>query len=156
MTDEFDLVVIGCGPAGEKGANQVAHFGHRVAVVERRPRAGGAATWMRRETYGVGISLAPDVVMDRLRARVSYVVDTMSGAVEGNLRRHGIEFVRGDATLGPGRTVVVRDLDGGERTLRARVILLAAGSLPGVGSQAARRAHPGRGGDRADPHRVRS
>jgi NAD(P) transhydrogenase len=44
VTDEFDLVVIGCGPAGEKGANQVAHFGHRVAVVERRPRGGGAAT----------------------------------------------------------------------------------------------------------------
>jgi NAD(P) transhydrogenase len=150
LADEFDLVVIGCGPAGEKGANQVAHFGHRVAVVERRHRGGGAATavngvpvktlrdtaiylsgWMRRETYGVGISLAPDVVMDRLRARVRDVVGAMSDAVEDNLRRHGIEFVRGEATLGPGRTVIVRDDDdGGERTLRARVILLAAGSHP--------------------------
>ena len=39
--DRFDLVVIGSGPAGEKGASQAAYFGHRVAVVERR-RALGA------------------------------------------------------------------------------------------------------------------
>lgn len=148
-TDEFDLVVIGCGPAGEKGANQVAHFGHRVAVVERRARGGGSALavngipvktmrdtaiylsgWTRRDTYGVGISLAPDVVMDRLRARVRDVFHAMSGAVEENLRRHGVEFLRGDARLGPGRTVIVTDEEGDERVLHARAILLATGSHP--------------------------
>jgi len=41
--DLFDLVVIGSGPAGEKGANQAAYHGHRVAVVERRSRPGGAS-----------------------------------------------------------------------------------------------------------------
>ncbi len=147
--DDFDLVVIGCGPAGEKGANQVAYFGHRVAVVERRSRVGGAAIavsgvpvktlrdtavylsgWMRRDTYGVGISLAPDVMMDRLRARVRHVVAEMSAAVEDNLKRHGIELVPGEARLGADRTVIVRDEQGGERTLRAGVILLAAGSHP--------------------------
>ena len=34
--DDFDLVVIGSGPAGEKGATQAAYYGFRVAVVERR------------------------------------------------------------------------------------------------------------------------
>ena len=81
--DEFDLVVVGSGPAGEKGANQAAYFGYRVAVVERRSQPGGAAIavsgvpvkalrdtavyltgWSRRDVYGVGISLAPDLVMD--------------------------------------------------------------------------------------------
>ena len=42
MTD-FDLVVIGSGPAGEKGAVQAAYFGKRVAIVERAPEPGGAA-----------------------------------------------------------------------------------------------------------------
>ncbi len=148
-SDDFDLVVIGCGPAGEKAANQVAYFGHRVAVVERRARAGGAATavsgvpvktlrdtaiylsgWMRRDTYGVGISLAPDVMMNRLRARVRRVVAEMSGAVEENLKRHGIELVHGDARLGPDRTVIVRNEQGAERTLRAHAVLLATGSHP--------------------------
>jgi NAD(P) transhydrogenase len=147
--DRFDLVVIGSGPAGEKGANQAAYFGHRVAVVERRSQPGGAAIavsgvpvkalrdtavyltgWSRRDVYGVGVSLAPDLVMDRLRVRVTDVVTTMTTAVGENLERHGVELVRGEARLGPDRTVLVRNDEGGERRLRARVILLATGSHP--------------------------
>jgi NAD(P) transhydrogenase len=148
-SDRFDLVVIGSGPAGEKGANQAAHFGHRVAVVERRSQPGGAAIavsgvpvkalrdtvlyltgWARRDVYGVGISLAPYLVMDRLRARVTDVVATMTAAVGENLKRHGVELVQGEARLGRDRTVIVRDEAGGERTLEARVVLLATGSRP--------------------------
>jgi NAD(P) transhydrogenase len=147
--DSFDLVVIGGGPAGEKGANQAAYFGHRVAVVERRRRLGGSAItvsgvpvkalrdtavylsgWSRRDTYGVGLGLAPDLVMNRLRERVRDVVATMSTAVEESLNRHGVELVHGEARLGPNRTVIVADEDGAVRTLRARVVLLATGSRP--------------------------
>jgi NAD(P) transhydrogenase len=147
--DSFDLIVIGSGPAGEKGANQAAYFGHRVAVVERRSQAGGAAIavsgvpvkalrdtavyltgWARRDVYGVGISLAPDLVMDRLRARTTDVVMAMTEAVQANLERHGIEILHGEARLGPDRAVVVRSEDGSERVLRGRVILLATGSRP--------------------------
>jgi NAD(P) transhydrogenase len=145
----FDLVVIGSGPAGEKGANQAAYFGHRVAVIERRSQAGGAAItvsgvpvkalrdtavyltgWSRRDVYGVGITLAPDLVMNRLRARVRNVVTTMTATVSENLERHGIELLHGEARLGSGRTVIVRDDAGEERVLQARVILLATGSHP--------------------------
>ena len=38
----FDLLVIGSGPAGEKGAAQAAYFGKRVALIEKQPRLGGA------------------------------------------------------------------------------------------------------------------
>jgi NAD(P) transhydrogenase len=147
--EPFDLVVIGSGPAGEKGANQAAYFGHRVAVVERRSEPGGAAIavsgvpvkalrdtavyltgWSRRDVYGVGISLAPDLVMDRLRVRTTNVVTAMTTAVRDTLRRHGVELVHGDARLGPDRTVIVRGEEGDERILRGRVILLATGSHP--------------------------
>src|SRR3712207_9303968 len=40
---DFDLVVIGSGPAGEKGAVHAALHGKRVAVVEREPVPGGTA-----------------------------------------------------------------------------------------------------------------
>jgi NAD(P) transhydrogenase len=148
QTDAFDLVVIGSGPAGEKGANQAAYFGHSVAVVERRSRVGGAAIevsgvpvkalrdtavyltgWSRRDVYGVGISLAPDLVMDRLRARTTDVITTMTQAVRENLERHGVAAIQGDARLGPDRSVIVRTGEG-ERMLRAKVILLATGSHP--------------------------
>ena len=38
----FDLIVIGCGPTGEKAAAQAAYFGKRVAVIERAPVPGGS------------------------------------------------------------------------------------------------------------------
>ena len=41
--DRFDLVVIGSGPAGEKGATQAAYHGKRVAVVDRNASPGGTA-----------------------------------------------------------------------------------------------------------------
>ncbi len=147
-SDQFDLVVIGSGPAGEKGANQAAYHGYRVAVIERRSGAGGAAIaasgipvkalrdtavyltgWSRRSVYGIGISLAPDLLMNRLRAHTTDVVTTMTAAVQATLLRHGVELVHGEARLGPDRSVILRD-DHGERTLRARVILLATGSHP--------------------------
>jgi len=38
--ESFDLIVIGSGPAGEKGAAQAAYFGERVALIERRAELG--------------------------------------------------------------------------------------------------------------------
>jgi len=38
----YDLIVIGSGPAGEKGAAQAAYFGKSVAMIEREPVVGGA------------------------------------------------------------------------------------------------------------------
>jgi NAD(P) transhydrogenase len=147
--DRFDLVVIGSGPAGEKGANQAAYHGYRVAVVERRSEPGGGAIsvsgvpvkalrdtavyltgWSRRDVYGIGISLAPDLVMNLVRARIGEVVATMAAAVGQTLERHDVELIQGDARLGPDRTVIVRGPDGRERTLQAGVVLLATGSRP--------------------------
>src|SRR5438045_9702148 len=39
---DYDLIVIGSGPAGEKGAAQAAYFGKKVALIEREPVLGGA------------------------------------------------------------------------------------------------------------------
>jgi pyruvate/2-oxoglutarate dehydrogenase complex dihydrolipoamide dehydrogenase (E3) component len=40
---KYDLIVIGAGPAGEKGGAQAAYFGKRVCLVDPRPRPGGIA-----------------------------------------------------------------------------------------------------------------
>ena len=146
---EFDLVVIGAGPAGEKAAAQAAYQGKRVAIVERNPRPGGAMVesvystktmreaalyltgFGRREVYGVGLELDPRRAVLGVRSRADHVVETMTAAVEQNLDRHGIEQVRGSARLDGGRRVVVTPTDGGpELALEADVILIATGSRP--------------------------
>src|SRR5574339_1014370 len=42
MMEHYDLIVIGSGPAGEKGAAQAAYFGKKVALIERAEHVGGA------------------------------------------------------------------------------------------------------------------
>jgi NAD(P) transhydrogenase len=145
MSDHYDLVVIGAGPAGEKGAAQAAYWGKRVAVVEREAAPGGAMAvsavaaktlreaalyltgFRRREVYGVGMDLSAEDAVRHMRDRTDRVVETMTAAVVGNLARHGIDVVHGSARLGPDRTVVIND---GERTLQADVVLIATGSRP--------------------------
>jgi NAD(P) transhydrogenase len=147
--DQFDMVVVGSGPAGEKAAAQAAYFRKRVAIVERAPVPGGemvsgaittkamreAALYLtgftRHEVYGVSLDLDPQAAIDRLRSRAARVAATMSETVRENLRRHGIDFVTGVARLGPGRTVMVDPGGGGStRVLGADAILVATGSRP--------------------------
>ena len=85
----YDLVVLGAGPAGEKAAAQAAYWGKRVAVVDRQRRPGGtmiggavssktmreAALYLtgfrRRDVYQVGLDLAPEAAVERLRHRTT-------------------------------------------------------------------------------------
>src|SRR6266540_381633 len=95
----YDMVVIGAGPAGEKGAAQAAYFGKRAAVVEHAPRPGGAAVstagvptktlretalyitgFRRRDVYGVSLHLDPEATLEHLRSRAADVVLIASGS----------------------------------------------------------------------------
>ena len=145
--EAFDLVVIGSGPVGEKGAAQAAYYGKGVALVEQSERVGGAPVKPGRHLdedaardgavpdrlrapRDLRRRLAPDLTLDRLRRRRRAVSDTAMDAVRLNLARHGIDVVRGTATLGPDRRVTVTAADGTTRTLRGDVILVATGSRP--------------------------
>ena len=144
------MVVIGTGPAGEKGAAQAAYFGKRVAIVERSARPGGAAAinaWVpsktlreaalyltgfrHRDVYeGLSLDLDPTFAVSRLRSRSALVVDKITSEVRSNLDAHGIELVTGDARLGPDRSVRVTTADGAVRELQAEAVLVATGSRP--------------------------
>ncbi|MGH7723492.1 MAG: Si-specific NAD(P)(+) transhydrogenase [Candidatus Dormibacteria bacterium] len=149
MTDSYDLVVIGAGPAGEKAATHAAYFGARTAIVERSRRVGGTAVsrggipsktlretalyitgFRRRELYGVSASLDPTIALDVLRHRATGVVEGMTRLVELNLGRHGIDVVHGLAQIVAGPAVRIAGADGSARTLHAGAILVATGSRP--------------------------
>ena len=145
------MVVIGAGPAGEKGAAQAAYFGKKVAIVERSARPGGAAAinaWVpsktvreaalyltgfrHRDVYeGLSLNLDPAFAVSRLRDRSSRVIEAITDEVRDNIERHGIELVRGEARLDGGGTVEVTTANpAARRVLHADVILLATGSRP--------------------------
>jgi NAD(P) transhydrogenase len=148
--EPFDLIVLGSGPAGEKGAAKAAYWGKRVALVERSAASvGGVAVthlgmiptktlreaalyltgFRKREIYGASVDLEPAVLHSQLHARTDEVSATMSAAVLDNIARHRIELVTGSAELQPGHRVAVHT-DSGVRTLHGEAILVATGSRP--------------------------
>ena len=115
MRKSYDLVVIGSGPAGEKGAAQAAYFGRKTAIIERAPSVGGtgintgtipsktlreAALYFsglrQRGLYGIDYSLRDNVTINDLMYRKNLVVKTEWKTVHSNIARHGI-----DLDLGP-------------------------------------------------------
>jgi NAD(P) transhydrogenase len=150
VSENFDLVVIGSGPAGEKGAAQAAYFGKRVALVERSPHLGGAGvntgtvpSKTLRETalyfsglgqrglYGIDYSVKQDITVRDFMYREHEVVHTLRGLISANLERHRIERVTGQAAFEDPHTLRVEAPGLPERRLTAPVILVATGSRPG-------------------------
>ena len=149
MPAHYDLVVIGSGPAGEKGAAQAAYWGKQVALIERAPHLGGAGintgtipSKTLRETalyfsglrqrglYGIDYSLKEDLNVGDFMYRKAIVIENEWGIIQRNLERHNIEVVWGAASLKDAHTVRVKLRDGEERDLAAEVILIATGSSP--------------------------
>ncbi|MCA9664902.1 MAG: FAD-dependent oxidoreductase, partial [Myxococcales bacterium] len=150
MAENYDLVVIGSGPAGEKGAAQAAYFGKRVAVVERQAEPGGAATntgtlpsktlretalmlsGMRaREVYGLDLTPKDDVTVADFLRRKLQVVQAERQRIRHNLERHDVELVRGDARFLDANRVEVTPADGGKPwVLETEKVLIATGSSP--------------------------
>ena len=149
--DAYHLVVIGCGPAGEKGAAQAAYFGKRVAVVERAPQPGGAAVhtgtlpskslreaalflsgYRQRDLYGITVEVEPDLAISKLIARKDAVREEETARVLRNLDRHGIDLIHGSGRVtGPNEVVIAGPSNGtADRTLGAEAILVATGSRP--------------------------
>ena len=154
--ERFDLVVIGSGPAGEKGAVQAAYFGKKVALVERSPTVGGACVhtgtlpsktlreaalyvtgFQRRNLYGMTLDIDRDASLRQLMGRLHAVTDQQVTQITANLRRHQVVTLAGDAELVAPGELVVRSggphgaSDGATaRRLTADVILIATGSSP--------------------------
>ncbi len=148
--EQFDLVVIGSGPAGEKGAAQAAYFGKKVALVEQAVQVGGACVhtgtlpsktlreaalyltgFQRRQLYGLTLDLDRQASVRRLTGRLQQVTAEQVGQISRNLDRHGVMLIRGRAEFLTATEVVVRDESGAEtRRLRAGTFLIATGSSP--------------------------
>ncbi|HSP14417.1 MAG TPA: Si-specific NAD(P)(+) transhydrogenase [Thermoanaerobaculia bacterium] len=145
----YDLIVIGSGPAGEKGAAQAAYFGKSVALIERAPVLGGAGVntgtvpskTLResalhisgfrqrgfRET--VEMKIKSNVSVAEFMHRKNLVVEREWKRIEDNLRRHLVDRYVGSARfLSPNRLEI--DTPAGATVLEGNIILIATGSSP--------------------------
>ena len=144
----FDLIVIGSGPAGEKGAAQAAYFGKRVALVEKHQLLGGAlintgtvpsktlretALYFsgidRRGLYGIDYTLRDNLTVPQFMHREKEVTRSLRDLVDQNLSRHNVTVIRGNARFLDPHTVAV-DSTETSATIQAPVILIATGSHP--------------------------
>jgi len=115
---QFDLIVIGSGPAGEKGAVQAAYFGKRVALIEHDISLGGACVntgtipskilresalyfsgIKQRGLYGLDYSLKEGLTVKNFMHRKDVIVEAQRQKVLQNLVAHGVELMRGVASF---------------------------------------------------------
>lgn len=147
--DRFDLICLGCGPAGEKAATQAAYFGRRVAVVERAHTPGGAmvntgtipskalretavmcSAFRRRPIPGLRLEFGRELSIAKFMAQRHLIQQEEHDRIESSFDRHGITVVQGHGRLVDPHTVDVTRDDGSTRRLTADFILIATGSSP--------------------------
>ncbi len=144
----YDLIVIGSGPAGEKGACQAAYFGKSVALIEKEPAPGGACVntgtipsktlresalqltgLKQRGLYGVDVSMRPNISISDFMYRERVVVEKSWELIDDNIGRHGIDVYRGCASFIEPHVVEV-NLGSSQIQLHGEHVLIATGSAP--------------------------
>jgi NAD(P) transhydrogenase len=146
---DFDLVVLGAGPAGEKGAVQAAYFGKRVAIVEREGEPGGAAVhtgtlpsktlretalflsgYRQRELYGLTVNVNTELAVPRLLSRKNAVRELEVARIKWNLERHNVNLVRGVARFIDAHTAELTAVGASPLRVTSEYFLIATGSKP--------------------------
>jgi NAD(P) transhydrogenase len=148
MTEHYDLIVIGAGPAGEKGAEKAAHYGKRVALVERAPYVGGAGIntgtvpsktlresalyfsgLQQRGLYGIDYSLKDNLSVRDFMYRERTVVEKERELIGQNLRNQNISLLHGVASFKDAHTIHIES-DDDKEAVTGDIILIATGSSP--------------------------
>jgi NAD(P) transhydrogenase len=149
MMKEFDLVVIGSGPAGEKAAVKAAYFGNRVALVEKEPRFGGAGVQTgtipsktlkesalhfsgvyEKGIYGLDFNFSHQATIEDFMFRKNVVSKAIGNEVQENLQRHGVEVFSGEAQFSSPHDLRILLKKNAERVINGKYFLIATGSYP--------------------------
>jgi NAD(P) transhydrogenase len=153
MTGErdFDLIVIGSGPSGQKAAIQAAKLGARVAVVERRERVGGVSIHTgtipsktlreavldlrKRRAIDLSHNASPAQELESLgaaylRDRAARVVAAETAVVRDQLRRNDVTLLVGSAAFADEHTIELDDGYGTPVPHRAEELVIAVGTTP--------------------------
>ncbi len=147
-TRSYDLVAIGSGPAGQKGAIAAAKLGKRVAIVDRKEMVGGVCLhtgtipsktlreailyfsgFRERSFYGKDYSVKDDISVADLSFRVQTVMTREMEVIRAQLKRNNVVSVSGTARFVDAHTVEVKSSDGAT-ALCGDHFLIACGTRP--------------------------
>src|SRR5580700_11191163 len=147
---QFDLLVIGSGPAGQRAAIQGAKSGKRVGLIEKREVVGGCcinsgtipSKTMREAVlhltgfeyqgiYGVNYRVKEKISMGDLGFRVQHVIKTETDITQAQLSRNGIEVIYGTARFADPTHIRVENMRG-VSDYEAGVIIIGTGTKPSV------------------------
>jgi NAD(P) transhydrogenase len=146
---DFDVLVIGSGPGGQKAAIAAAKLGRRAAVIERRDMIGGvclntgtipsktlreAVLYLtganQHEMYGQSYRVKDEITIADLAARTQHVVGREIDVVRSQLSRNRVAILTGTATFLDAHQVQVDDGLGRVQRASAENIVIATGTRP--------------------------
>ena len=145
---DFDLIVIGTGPSGQKAAVQGAKAGKKVAIIDKKDFMGGVCVntgtipsktlreavlylsgFRERNIYGASYRVKHNISMDDLQIRCDHVMNHEMDIIQHQLLRNHIKLINGIATFVDPNTLAVETLNG-IQNFSAEYIIIAVGTSP--------------------------
>jgi NAD(P) transhydrogenase len=146
---DYDVLVLGSGPSGQKAAIAASKLGRRVGIVDRRDMIGGVCintgtvpsktlreavvylTGMsQREVYGSNYRVKEDITVSDLGARTQHVINRQTDVIRNQLSRNHITLISGTARFVDPHAVLVDNGSGRDTKVTATKIIIAAGTRP--------------------------
>ena len=145
---DYDMVVIGSGPAGQRAAIQSAKLGKSCALIERKGVLGGACInsgtipsktlreaviylsgYRLRSIYGESYTVKQNITIDDLLFRTEHVIRHEIDVTRHQLMRNGVEMINAQASFVDPHTLRLTMVDrSGERTVSAAHVIIAVGT----------------------------
>jgi NAD(P) transhydrogenase len=146
---DYDLLVLGSGPSGQKAAIAAAKLGRRVAIVDRRDMIGGvcintgtvpsktlreAVLYLtglsQRDLYGSSYRVKDEITVSDLAARTQHVISRQTDVIRNQLSRNHVSMITGTGRFADANAIWVDGGDGREQRVSADKIIIAAGTRP--------------------------
>src|SRR3954452_2002901 len=145
---DFDLIVIGSGPAGQRAAIQAAKLDKRVAIVERKPVVGGVSVntgtipsktfreavldlsgFRERSFYGMAYTVKQNITIEDLLVRTDHVIHHEIDVTRHQLMRNRVDLIAATASFENKNTVRLDYVDGrGQRLITSNFVVIATGT----------------------------
>ncbi len=146
----FDLAVIGGGPAGYVGAIKAAQLGLKTVCIEKRGALGGTCLnvgcipsktllnishkyheMIHADNFGLSCS-NPTYNWNDILGKKDGVVKGLTGGIEYLFKKNKIEYVKGMGSFQDQNNILVKNIDGKEELITAKNIMIATGSEPKI------------------------